>query len=508
VASDPTRSTSSASGAPLGATEPRLWTPPLVDLTPETSYGFELIDFARDVLGTPFDAWQEWLSVHAGELLPDGRPRFRTVLVLVARQNGKSLWLRTLILWWLFVEQVPLVLGTSTDRSYAKASWRQAIEIAQGNEWLSGDLGPGAVRLTLGEETFRTLVGSEYQFAATNRRAGRSLTVHRLALDELREHASWDAWNAATNALSAVHDGQTIATTNQGDDTSVVLDALRAPALEYAQTGRGDPRLGIFEWSAPDGADPTDLDALAMANPNLGRRLDVDNLLGAAARAKAAGGEELTGYRTEAMCQRVHQLDPAIDLAAWQAHATDAPLDLAPHRKTTALCLDVSLDGQHATLVAAARVDGKIHVECVEAWSGPAATRDLRAALPGLVAKIRPRTIGWFPQGPAAAVAADVTEARQGRGWTPRGTEVREVGGDAAAACMGLADVISAGGELVQPGDPVLDAHLRATTRLWRGDRWVFQRRGGGPIDGAYALAGAVHLARTLPPAPPPLVAL
>ena len=43
---------------------------------------------------------------------------------------------------------------------------------------------------------------------------------------------------------------------------------------------------------------------------------------------------------------------------------------------------------------------------------------------------------------------------------------------------------------------------------LWRAQPWVFVRQGTGPIDGAYALAGAVHLARTLPAPLPPLIAL
>jgi hypothetical protein len=35
--------------------------------------------------------------------------------------------------------------------------------------------------------------------------------------------------------------------------------------------------------------------------------------------------------------------------------------------------------------------------------------------------------------------------------------------------------------------------------RLKRGDAWVFSRKGEGHCDAAYAAAGAVHLARTLP---------
>ncbi|MFD4250398.1 hypothetical protein ACFWQL_11730 [Amycolatopsis thermoflava] len=72
---------------------------------------------------------------------------------------------------------------------------------------------------------------------------------------------------------------------------------------------------------------------------------------------------------------------------------------------------------------------------------------------------------------------------------------------------MGLADIVKAG-EVVHPNDDMLTAHVNAAQRLRRGDAWVFGRHGSGPIDGTYALAGAVHLARTLPPPRAPLVAL
>ena len=487
---------------------PRLWTPPLRELTPDTSYGFEVIDFARDVVETPLDPWEEWSVIHAGELLPDGRPRFRRVLILVARQNGKTLLTKILTLYWLFVEVVPMVLGLSNTRGYAKEAWSDVIRIAYANADMKRDLAPydDAVRLTTGEECFTTLEGASYRFAASNRNAGRSLTVHRIIMDELREHDKWDAWNAAYNAMNAVPDGQAIAITNQGDDRAVVLDALRNAALGFIETGEGDPRLGLLEYSAPDGADPTDIKALAMANPNLGRRIDHDALMGSALQAKKAGGEELAGFRTEVMCMRVHLLDPAIDPDLWSASGTEKPIDLAAHRDKVALCVDVSLDGSHATLVAAALISGKVHVEVVAAWDGFGCTKLLRAELPGIVRKLKPRALGWFPTGPAASVAADLAD-RGHRDWPPRQVVVEALKGEVTAVCMGLAEQVAVG-DVVHPKDPLLTQQVNTAQKLYRGDGWVFTRKGSTPIDATYALAGAVHLARTLPPARSPLVAL
>lgn len=495
----------------LGSTEPRIYTPPLRDLGTaeqpnyEATYGWDVVEFARDVLGQPLDPWQEWVIVHAGELYPDGRPRFRVVLILVSRQQGKTELCKVLALYWLFVERQKLVLGTSTNRDYAKEAWLGAVELAELTDDLADEIAD--VRKANGEETLTTTGGCRYKIAASNRRGGRSLTINRLILDELREHASWDAWNAAVNATNAVPDAQVFAISNQGDDTSVVLDALRGPAVAHIERGDGDERLGLFEYSAPDGAAPDDLAGLAMSCPQLGRRTDPDSIIGAARRAMAAGGEELAGFRTEVMCQRVHLMDPAIDPDHWTAGGTDDPVDLAQHRGRVALCLDVALDSSHVTLVAAAVVDGKVRAEVVEAWEGYGCLKAVRAELPGIVRSVKPRALGWFPGGPAAALAAELAERKGRRDWPPRGTAVEEIKGDQAAVCMGLAEQVAAH-EIEHPRDPMLTAHVNAAQKLRRGDAYVYARRGKAPIDGAYALAGAVHLARTLPEAPAPVVAL
>lgn len=475
-----------------GSSVPRLWTPPLRELTPATSYGFAVAEFAERVLGEPLDPWEAWLVAHAGELLPDGRPRFRQVLVLVARQNGKTHVLKVLALFWLFVERWPLVLGMSTNVAYAQEAWQGAVEMAQACGPLAALIPANGVRLANGEQQVRTVDGCRYKIAAANRRGGRSLSIDRLVVDELREHADWSAWNAAVPAMNARPYAQAFAISNQGDDTAVVLDSLRASALEFVASGDGDWRLGLFEWSAGDDADPLDPGAWAQANPNLGWRVDVDAVAGAAARAVKAGGAELAGFRTEVLCQRVRLLDPAVDAGKWRG-CLDAG-DLSAVRGRVALCLDVAPDGQHATLVAAAVLpDGRVRVETVAAWDD---TDRLRSDLAGLVGRVRPKALGWFPAGPAAAIAADLSERR---GWPPAGVEAAELRGEVASVCMGLAEHVTAG-RIAHSGDPLLDAHVTGAERLKRGDAWVFSRKGEGHCDGAYAAAGAVHLARTLPP--------
>ena len=501
-----------------GQTVPRLWTPPLRELTPDTSYGFDVIDFARDVLHAPLDPWQEWVVIHAGELTEEGRPRFRKVLILVSRQNGKTHLCVVLSLYWMFVDRVEMILGTSTKLEYAAMSWKKAVKLARRVPDLAAEIPKkGGVRRTNGEqhlwradEEERELEdGSYYKIAPANEEGGRSMTIDRLILDELRQHHDYTAHDAALPAMTAVWDAQAWALSNAGSDLSVVLNDWRDEALAAIDAGGvllDRTKLGLFEYSAPEDADPTDVGALAQANPNLGTRIDVESMLADAAVAVEKGGAKLAYFRTEHMCIRVTRLDPAVDGEKWAAcKVADVSLEDAHGR--IAAVLDVSPDGLHATLVAGALMpNGRVRLGVIEAWDGPDALRDCAAELPGLVAELKPRRFGWFPAGPAAALAADLADrtADDPRGaWPPPGVEVEELR-HAAAVCMGLSAQVRAL-NIEQNGDELLKTHVTGAEKLYSGDGWRFTRRGAGHCDGAYATAGVVHLARTMPPPPKPV---
>jgi hypothetical protein len=455
------------------------------------------------VIEQPFDPWQRWAVIHGGELLPDGRPRFRRLLLLVARQNGKTHLLKILTLFWLFVERWPLTLGMSTNLDYAKEAWEKTLETAETVECLATMIPTrGGVRRTNGEQMITTAERCRYKIAASNRRGGRSLSVDRLVSDELREHQTWDSYNAAYPAMNARPYGQAWFLSNAGDDSSVVLNSLRDDAVAYATTGTGDPRLGIIEWSAPDGCDLDDVDALAAANPNVGRRTDWDTLLGPAQAAKLAGGEQESGFRTENLCQRIRSMDPAVNLDAWMASGPPAqpvvPLE-GPMRKRLALAWDLTPDGLHATLYAAAAGDdGLVYLDVVQAWSGARASAQLRNDLPELVARIKPTAVGWLPSGPGAAVAADLAARKGIRSWAPAGVRVEAIAKETTQVCMGFAELVRTRGAR-HTGDPLLTAQLSTAAKGHRGDAWVFVRTKAGYVDAVYAAAAAAHLARTMP---------
>lgn len=501
----------------LGKTAPRLWTPPQRKLTRATSHGYAIADFA-DAIGEPFLPWQRWLAVHAMELQPDGFYRFRVVLVLVARQSGKSSVKRTISLWRLHVDGARLVLGVAQDVSLAREQWQMCLDTIQASPDLSEDL--DQIRRVNGDEWLKlkqdldargedidereigyeddradeslTLEGGgRYKIAASNRKAGRGLSVDELNIDELREQRNWQAWSALSKTTMARADAQIWCMSNAGDDESVVLNQLRDAAL----SGR-DPSIGIFEWSAEDNCELDDWDQIRQANPGLGYTVSE------AAIRTAITTDPPNVYRTEVMCQKVDQLDGAIDYNAWKSLA-DPQGNMNALRGRIAAVLDVAPDGQHATLgVAALLDDGRPRVELVKDWS---TTAEVRAELPGLLEKVKPRAFGWYPGGPGAELASILRPlalkynkhpGKRQEGEWPEDGEI--TGAKVSEVCQELAGLVRARG-LVHAGQDLLDTHIRGASKLTTGDGWRFTRRGDGHCDAAYAVAGAVNAALTMP---------
>jgi phage terminase large subunit-like protein len=429
--------------------------------------------------GEPLKPWQRWAAIHALETVPGGDFRFRVVIILVARQNGKSHLKRTITLWRMFIDDARLVLGVAQDVSLAREQWQMAIDTINGTPDLRPEL--EQVRRVNGDEQFRLTSGSRYKIAASNRSAGRGLSIDELNIDELREQRNWDAWSALSKTTMARRNSQIWAMSNAGDDESVVLNQLRDAAL----SGR-DPSIGLFEWSAEDGCELDDPKAWQQANPALGQGVSE------AAIRSAMATDPPNVFRTEVLCQRVDQLDGAIDLAAWKACADPAGT-MEGLRERVILCFDVAPDGQHATLSAAAQLDdGRARTEIVRAWK---TTDAARAELPELLERIKPQAVAWYPTGPAAAFAPMF---RPDPRMHSRIQYVELTGMKVAEACQGLADLAVAR-KVVHNADPLLDSHVSAAQKMPAGDGWRFTRKGEGHVDAVYAAAGAVYVALVTP---------
>lgn len=351
-----------------GSEVPRIWTPPLRPLTPETSLGFECIAFAENVVGMTLLPWQKWWLIHALELNPDGSYRFKQVFLLVARQNGKTTVVKALILWKMFLDEARLILGGAQTLTDAEDCWEAVLYQAMDVPALAKRLDKpfwtsGKRRLQLlPDKDYMTRC--QYRVVPLKKDAGRGKTCDFLFLDELREHQTWDGWDALESTTLRPPRAQIVAASNAGDARSVVLNAKREAAMtEIANNATDESAIGWFEYSAPDNCELDDEQAIAQANPSYRYTLAPPAL-------KAARSKPEASYRTENLCQVVRSLTPGvIPKAMWEANAdSDSEIvDGAP----VFCAVDVSWNRAYASVaVAGRRADGKVHVEIVAHRAG------------------------------------------------------------------------------------------------------------------------------------------
>ena len=354
----------------MGYTEPRIFTPPLRELTPETTLGYAACEYAGDVLGKTLYPWQEWALHHMLEITGDLRSewhfRFRTVLVMVSRQCGKTVLSEVLASFFLNFLCVDSIFGTSLSLDKAEEVWEAVVNDQDTIPELSSEI--ERVSRTNGNKRMILTGLRQYKVGAPTRRAGRGDSNDLVMLDEIREQRDWETWSAAVASTNAKPNGLVVCFSNAGDPDSIVLRQIREEAIgqiegtDAADFG-GDvdaASLGLFEWSAPEGAATDDMDALAQANPALGYGYLTERAL----MSNRQTFPEMK-FRSECMCQQVETILPQpFPDGAWNA-GVDETSKIAPESEIM-YGIDMSQDRRWTTIAACGmREDGNYHIEVI-----------------------------------------------------------------------------------------------------------------------------------------------
>lgn len=382
----------------LGKTVPRIHTKPLRELNEDTSLGFEAIEAAK-IAGRRLHPWQEWFLIHSLELALGSfsydefpKLRFKTVLLLVSRQNGKSFIMSTRLLWRMLMwdgpeVESPLILGAAHKLSAAEEILdltTMALRRSAARKYIAHKSNVN------GNKYLELTNGSRYKCEAASDDGGRGLSVTDLAFDELRQQRDWESWSALTNTTNARYSSQTLAVSNAGTAKSDVLRGLRKQGLDriadwekYVEAGlmdaetfanQHDTTLALFEWSAPDGCDIWDRDGWADANPSMGHEdehgialITEETLASKAALVGKPGEDGVPEYvfRTENLCQWVTADVSAIFGDGFWETQGDPMSEIVAGSQIVA-SIDVSHNRAMSYLaVAGFRPDGKTHVEVI-----------------------------------------------------------------------------------------------------------------------------------------------
>lgn len=309
-------------------------------------------------------------------LTTEGRSAASTVVLIACRQNLKTGSIKQIELGWLFVTCERLVVHSAHEFDTSREAFRDMKELIDGTAVLRRRI--EYMHDTPADMSIKTVSGSRLVFKTRTKGAGVGKSPRKVVLDEgyalVPEHMS-----ALRFSISAQPDPQIIVGSSAAHPES---DVLRT----FVKRGRAgnEERLAYFEWCIKNGVSACrdgencshvvgeaegcildDLDALRQANPQLGKRLQVQTIFDeriecVTVELAAVFFRERGGLHDDPVQGKVR-----IDLAKWHKQADTASTLSGP----VALGFDVTPKATAAAIAAVGRIDGDV-------WRGEITGRD------------------------------------------------------------------------------------------------------------------------------------
>ena len=398
------------------------------------------------------------------EMLPDGRPAYRTVVVHIPRQSGKTTltlaWELQRALAWDTPQRIAYTAQTGLDARrkllddqapmLERSSLRGTVERvhrAQGNEAI----------------VFKT--GSRIDVLATTESAGHGKTIDLGVIDEAFADADDRREQALLPAMATRAHGQILVVSTAGTDGSVYLkrkvDEGRLAARDGDTSG-----IAYFEWSADMDADPDDPATWYGCMPALGHTISEDVVRHA--RKTMSDGD----FRRSMLNQWTVSTERLIPATSWELVCHS---DVAPAGELF-FSVDVNPDRSAAAIVVAG-AQAPHTIEVIEHRPGVSWAVD---RVVEVMAKHPRATVTVDGRGPAANLIPQLEQA---------GVKVVTLSpGEVATACASFFDDV-ADTKVQVRRHPSLDIAVGGVTRQVMGDSWRFARKDGTDIT---PLMGAV----------------
>lgn len=405
--------------------DPRVSTPPLRDLSePGATWGHDIAEWSEKVLGIVLDDWQKHAANAFFEVLefdeamrraeiedkannsgsrtreayaslygpqryniPGGKLRFTKGLLIVPRQNGKSLFAQVVMLWFLLRKRSKEIMLAHLDLNHATKMWREIDEMVLTIRKLENKISKHSYNN--GNLFIKTKTGGYLRPIGVKAGAGRGATNDLVFLDELRQQETDDGWRSLSATTTAPVNGFLLAASNAGDLTSVVLNEMQDKAADLIAEGRTEnTSTCLLEWSADPGLDYRDERAWIQANPSLGHgRLTLDVIRGEMESASESS------FRTEQLSQRVDKLTdaitPVIPISEWDVFGRAQ----RPRFNSSSVCVEVSPVDGRTRVVVDLRTKSNGHFLSVAPFEPDMSIDQTVAAVKGLVDQIDPDVV-------------------------------------------------------------------------------------------------------------------
>ena len=441
--------------------------------------------WSRASPGFVFDDWQIQLLRRMTEIDANGELRFRSVLVSMGRQNGKSELTSALGIWALLRKEGSYNVSVASTAEQARLVYDRVQRIVAGN----GDtLGRLMVKLT-DTRGMKTKHGAKYEIKASNANVLQGIPIHTGIVDECHL-VSAGVWDALVSGTGARDNTIIIGITTAGDENSELLNRLYQNANKAINGDEQFTRFGAWIWEASESEVPDDDDELIAllkeANPALqSGRIDVRNLLD---DVRALPKDDIIRYRLNRFVNSGDKTFIPLDLW-WKC---SAPLDYEFPQGDIVFSIDRTPDWGHATIAAAVKTaDDVIHTELVASLVKPTMERLLYIC--GQLANYNPKSIlvdGY--------TLRDLYKELKLRGFQ--------------TDTVSLSDIVNASSlfysriarrTLVHAGDALMTVQVPRTVRKLVGEGFRVSRRDSAvEIDSVMATLLATYGAETLRPTP------
>ena len=302
--------------------------------------------------GIVLDGWQarildDWLARDAS-----GRWAARSCALSVPRQNGKTFCTIGRVAYGA------LILGETTiyTSHLQKTSTETFEEMRDFFEQSAIAKYVSEIKTALGREQINLKNGARIKFLARTRNGGRGQHGALLIFDEAQELDDLQL-SSFLPCISAQANPQTIyiGTPPDPESSGTVFERLRRNA-QNGELARGT----WSEWAVDEIGDVTDQSRWVRTNPSCGTRMDLDTVSAEVSQMdpETFARERLGWWKPPA--QKRDEF--IIDADAWDACATDHPLD--PER--TCYGVKFAADGSEVALAVAESRGDVTHVELLE----------------------------------------------------------------------------------------------------------------------------------------------
>lgn len=404
-------------------------------------------------LGQPLMPWQQQVADVANEILPDGTPAYREIIVTVPRQQGKTTWVlaQEIERCGFRGKQSTVAYSAQTGADARKKFLEDQAPLIDPKSKRATPLKTlvQTIGRTNGNEFALFKNGSRINVTSSSSSAGHGKTIDLGVIDEAFDDIDDRREQAFLPAMVTKTDAQLIVVSTMGTDASVYLNRKIDLGRAAAQEGRTSG-IAYFEWAIPEGEDIEDPRSWWMGMPALGHT--ITEAVVAHARTTMTEGE----FRRAFGNQRTRSAERVIPEVTWRTvcgdHTATDPkvyaLDVSPDRDWGALAVaggGVVELGDYRPGV------GWIVGRCKELHTTQQATFAIDAA------------------GPAGALIPDLRAV---------GVPVVEIPpADVTKACGGFYDAVADATVRIRT-DLRLDAAVEAVTRRPVGDAWRWGRRG------------------------------